>query len=80
MRHISKQGLCVLNASNYRKVASSNKSRLEAHAGFFRLLIMAIPVVEFSNQGHIKYHKVESSNTSCLAAHADFFRLLMKVN
>ena len=24
----------------YRKVASSNTSRLEAHAGFFRLLIM----------------------------------------
>ena len=26
----------------YRKVASSNKSCLEAHAGFFRLLMMGI--------------------------------------
>ena len=26
----------------YRKVASSNTSRLEAHAGFFRLLMMGI--------------------------------------
>ena len=28
--------------SNYRKAASSNTSRLEAHAGFFRLLIKRI--------------------------------------
>ena len=42
MRHISKQGLCVLNASNYRKVASSNTSRFEAHAGLFRLSMKAI--------------------------------------
>ena len=27
---------------NYRKVASSNTSRLEAHAGFFRLLMKGI--------------------------------------
>ena len=27
---------------NYRKVASSNKSRLEAHAGFFTLLMKGI--------------------------------------
>ena len=26
----------------YRKVASSNKSRLETHAGFFRLLLKEI--------------------------------------
>ena len=29
-------------SSNYRKVASSNTSRLEAHAGFFRLLMKGI--------------------------------------
>ena len=27
---------------NYRKVASSNMSRLEAHAGFFRLVMKGI--------------------------------------
>ena len=29
-------------ANNYRKVASSNTSRLEAHAGFFRLPLKKI--------------------------------------
>ena len=28
--------------TNYRKVASSNMSRLEAHAGFFKLLAKGI--------------------------------------
>ena len=32
--------LCL--ALIYRKVASSNMSRLEAHAGFFRLLMKGI--------------------------------------
>ena len=29
-------------STKYRKVASSNTSRLEAHAGFFRLLMKGI--------------------------------------
>ena len=32
----------LLGANDYRKVASSNMSRLEAHAGFFRLLMKGI--------------------------------------
>ena len=32
----------VYRRVNYHKVASSNKSRLEAHAGFFRLLMKGI--------------------------------------
>ena len=32
----------VISAFVYRKVASSNTSRLEAHAGFFRLLMKGI--------------------------------------
>ena len=31
-----------LNRNTYRKVASSNTSRLEAHAGFFKLLMKGI--------------------------------------
>ena len=31
-----------LDIQTYRKVASSNMSRLEAHAGFFRLLMKGI--------------------------------------
>ena len=31
-----------MNVSNYSKVASSNMSRLEAHAGYFRLLMKGI--------------------------------------
>ena len=30
------------NATAYRKVASSNKSRIEPHPGFFRLLMKGI--------------------------------------
>ena len=32
----------ICEFSNYRKVASSNTSCLEAHAGFFRLLMKGI--------------------------------------
>ena len=44
----SKQGVLELRCKNsaqqngYRKIASSNTSRLEAHAGIFRLLMKGI--------------------------------------
>ena len=34
----------------YRKVASSNTSRLETHAGFFRLLMKGICTVTFDKK------------------------------
>ena len=39
--HLSNNVLAK-GANNYRYVASSNMSRLEAHAGFFRLLLKGI--------------------------------------
>ena len=33
---------CTCHGNTYRKVASSNTSRLEAHVGFFRLLMKGI--------------------------------------
>ena len=37
-----KENLTTWDQPKYRKVASSNTSRLEAHAGFFRLLMKGI--------------------------------------
>ena len=39
---ICKSVLIEFASSKYRKVVSSNMSRLEAHAGFFRLLMKEI--------------------------------------
>ena len=38
----AKSKLFVISNFKYRKVASSNTSRLEAHIGFFRLLMKGI--------------------------------------
>ena len=55
--------------SIYRKVASSNTSRLEAHAGFFRLLMKGI---------FDPYRKVVSSNTCRLEAYEAFLDCLWR--
>ena len=41
-RFLELVGRCEYISNNYRKVASSNTSCLEAHAGFFRLLMKGI--------------------------------------
>ena len=38
----SKQAIIFMRLSTYHKVSSSNTSRLDAHAGFFRLLMKGI--------------------------------------
>ena len=49
---ITSKTAVIIDQSSYRKVASSNTSRLEAHAGFCRLLVKGIfdPYVPFDKK------------------------------
>ena len=44
---VARQNGFALDLDNYRKVASSNTSLLEAHAGFFRSLVKGILILMY---------------------------------